>query len=203
MSEAKHCSAYGNCKLQISSSHHLIFMSRIGKKEIVIPEGVQVSLSDGALKVKGPKGELQRQFLPDINIEISGKTIKLVPVSQDVFRRSLWGTYGSHIANMIEGVTKGFEKKLLIEGTGYKWEITGQKIKLALGFSHPMWLELPAGLTVKIDKGELTLSGADKELVGSFAAKIRSLKKPEPYKGKGIRYAGEVIERKQGKRSTT
>ena len=176
-------------------------MSRIGKKEIAIPAGVQVAQAGMSVSVKGPKGELKREFLPDIAITITPTTIMLAPKATNVFMRSLWGTYGSHLTNMIEGVTKGYEKKLLIEGTGYKWEVTGAKMKLALGFSHPVSVDIPAGLVVKAEKGELTITGIDKEVVGSFSAYVRSLKKPEPYKGKGIRYSTEVIERKQGKRS--
>src|SRR3989338_5685481 len=176
-------------------------MSRIGKKEIAIPAGVQVTHTGLTVSVKGPKGELKRDFLPDIAITITPTTITLAPKATNVFMRSLWGTYGSHLKNMIDGVAKGYEKKLLIEGTGYKWEVTGAKMKLALGFSRPVLVDVPAGLTVKAEKGELTITGIDKEVVGSFSAYIRSLKKPEPYKGKGIRYSTEVIERKQGKRS--
>lgn len=183
-------------------------MSRIGKKEIAIPAGVQVTHAGMTVSVKGPKGELKREFLPDIAITITPTTITLAPKATNVFMRSLWGTYGSHLQNMIDGVTKGYEKKLLIEGTGYKWEVTpasgeakGAKMKLALGFSHPVLVDVPAGLTVRAEKGELTITGIDKEVVGSWSAYIRSLKKPEPYKGKGIRYSTEVIERKQGKRS--
>jgi large subunit ribosomal protein L6 len=179
-------------------------MSRLGKKEIKIPAGVTVTQKGDMIAVKGPKGELSRKFIADVTINITPEAITLVPRGAvTVFNRSLWGTYWSHLRNMIMGVTEGYAEKLMIEGTGYKWEVTGTNIKLALGFSHPVNVPIPSGLTVKAEKSELNISGIDKEVVGSFAAFIRSLKKPEPYKGKGIRYAGEVIERKQGKRSTT
>ncbi|MEK7068361.1 MAG: 50S ribosomal protein L6, partial [Patescibacteria group bacterium] len=115
--------------------------------------------------------------------------------------RALVGTYASHIRNMLQGVTAGFTKKLLVEGVGFKWDVQGKTVNLALGFSHPVKVAIPEGLTVTADKGALTIVGFDKELVGQFAANIRALKKPEPYKGKGIRYEGEVIRRKQGKKA--
>ena len=177
-------------------------MSRLGKKEITIPTGVTVTVAGNKHTFKGPKGELSRDFSSDIEIKIEGSSITMKPRSTNPATRALWGTYSSHIRNMITGVTVGFSKKLIVEGTGYKWEITGKEIKLALGFSHPIKLVIPDGLAVKAEKSELTIDGIDKEVVGSFAALVRSHKKPEPYKGKGIRYAGEVIERKQGKRST-
>lgn len=177
-------------------------MSRLGKKEIAIPAGVTVTQEGNAIRVKGPKGELSRSFLSDITITVSPTGITLAPRgSMTVHKRALWGTYWSHLRNMIKGVTEGWSEKLLIEGTGYKWSVSGSNLDLSLGFSHPVKLAIPAGLTVKAEKGELSLSGIDKEALGSFAAYVRSLKKPEPYKGKGIRYVGEVIERKQGKRS--
>src|SRR3989344_3813535 len=183
-------------------------MSRLGKKLILIPADVTVLFEGGSLSVKGPKGELTRVFRPDIKISVGADTITLAPSYESVETRALWGTYWSHVNNMLKGVTDGYVKKLAIEGTGYKWEVLpatgsiGQKIKLAIGFSHPLELAIPEGLKVTAEKSELSISGIDKELVGSFAALIRSKKKPEPYKGKGIRYVGEVIERKQGKRST-
>ncbi|MEK7535572.1 MAG: 50S ribosomal protein L6 [Patescibacteria group bacterium] len=178
-------------------------MSRLGKKEIKIPSGVTVTQDGNSLRFKGPKGELKRDFLTEIVVTVSGDSITLaLRGNPTVFGRSLWGTYSSHIRNMIKGVTEGFSEKLLIEGTGYKWSVSGTNLDLSLGFSHPVKLPIPAGLTVKAEKGELVIIGIDKEIVGSFAALVRSLKKPEPYKGKGIRYHDEVIERKQGKRST-
>ena len=178
-------------------------MSRLGKKEIQIPTGVSINQEGNTLRVKGPKGELSKSFLSDITITINADRITLAPRgSLSVFVRALWGTYSSHIRNMIKGVTEGWSEKLLIEGTGYKWDVAGATLNLALGLSHPVKVAIPKDLKVNVEKGELNIAGSDKEVVGSFAAYVRSLKKPEPYKGKGIRYAGEVIERKQGKRST-
>lgn len=201
----KFCLVYGSStSLTINSStKYKNIMSRLGKKEIKIPAGVTASQDNNILHIKGPKGELSRNFLSDITITISGDIITPAPRgSLTVFSRALWGTYSSHIRNMIKGVTEGFAEKLLIEGTGYKWSVNGSNIDLALGFSHPVKVAIPTGVAVKAEKGELSLSGIDKEVLGSFTAYIRSLKKPEPYKGKGIRYFDEVIERKQGKRST-
>lgn len=176
-------------------------MSRIGKKGIVIPEKTEVSINSGMVLVKGPKGSLERIFQPIISITINGKDISLAPIKENNQSRAMWGTYASHIKNMIKGVNDGFEKKLILEGVGYKSQVNGKKLVLALGFSHPVEVDIPTGLEVKAEKNLITISGIDKELVGSFSAKIRALKKPEPYKGKGFRYFDEVIRRKQGKRS--
>jgi large subunit ribosomal protein L6 len=176
-------------------------MSRIGKKGIVIPDKTEVSINSGSILVNGPKGSLERSFRSDISIVISDKNISLTPVKETNQTRALWGTYASHIKNMIKGVNDGFEKRLILEGVGYKSQVSGNKLVLALGFSHPVEVEIPQGLNVKAEKNLLTMSGVDKELVGSFAAKIRDLKKPEPYKGKGFHYQNEIVRRKQGKRS--
>lgn len=176
-------------------------MSRIGKKGIVVENGVEANFSQGIFSVKGPKGSLERRFSPEISISIEGNTVNLSPEKETNQTITLWGTYASHIKNMIKGVKDGFEKKLILEGVGYKSQVNGNKLGLALGFSHPVDVEIPQGLSVKAEKNLITVSGADKELVGSFSAKVRSLKKPEPYKGKGFRYEGEIIRRKQGKKS--
>lgn len=176
-------------------------MSRIGKQIIAIPDKTEVTLSSGSLKVKGPKGELTKNFKDTIMIKVDGKEVTLVPQKNDLETNALWGTYASHIVNMIDGVNKTFSKKLIIEGIGFRAEVQGQKITLNLGFSHPVVMQLPAGLTASVDKGVMTITGVDKEMVGEYAAKVRALKKPEPYKGKGIRYEDEVIRRKQGKKS--
>jgi large subunit ribosomal protein L6 len=178
-------------------------MSRIGKQEIVIPAKVTVNLTDGWLTVAGPLGELKRFFKPEIVITIADGKITMVPVKLNKQTRALWGTYGSHLQNMIEGVTKGFTKTLLIEGVGYRYAVAGSKVVLNIGFSHPVEIEIPAGLKVEAVKAEMKISGFDKELVSGFAAKIRSQKIVEPYKGKGIRYTGEFVRRKQGKKSST
>lgn len=176
-------------------------MSRIGKKGILVPEKTETSFVNGVLSVKGPKGTLERSFKPEITIKIEGKDISLSLTKENKQTRALWGTYASHIKNMVKGVNDGFEKKLILEGVGYKSQVNGNKLVLALGFSHPVEVLIPTGLEVKAEKNLLTFSGIDKELVGSFSAKIRSLKKPEPYKGKGFRYHDEIIRRKQGKKS--
>ena len=136
-----------------------------------------------------------------IKVTVEGNNIILNPVKETLESRALWGTYASHISNMVSGVNKPFEKKLVLEGIGYKSEVRGDKIAFALGFSHPVEMAIPAGLKVTAEKNNITVTGSDKELVGAFAANIRALKKPEPYKGKGMRYENEVIARKQGKKS--
>lgn len=176
-------------------------MSRIGKQQIQIPAGVTVTLDAHAVRVKGPKGELSRDFRDEIVFKQNAGVITSEPRRNDKFSRSLWGTYMSHLNNMIIGVVTPFEKKLLVEGVGFKWDVKGTDLNLNLGFSHPVTMKIPTGLTVVADKGMLTITGTDKELVGLFANQIRAKKKPEPYKGKGIRYSTEVIRRKQGKKS--
>jgi large subunit ribosomal protein L6 len=176
-------------------------MSRVGKQIIKIPANTEVNFNDGLLRVKGPKGELTREFRKRIEIRVENGAVTLLPTRKDIGTNALWGTYASHISNMIDGVNKLFTKKLIIEGIGYKAEAQGQKMTLGLGFSHPVIVEVPQGLTVAVEKGVVTITGVDKEKVGQFAAQIRALKKPEPYKGKGIRYEDEVVKRKQGKKS--
>lgn len=176
-------------------------MSRLGKKGIKANDQTEIKFEAGLLSVKGPKGSIAREFRPDIEIKIDGHNIELIPQKENNQTRALWGTYASHIKNMIKGVNEGFEKKLILEGVGFKSQVNGDKLVLALGFSHPVEVLVPAGLSVKAEKNVLTIGGVDKELVGSFAAKVRALKKPEPYKGKGFRYFDEVIRRKQGKKS--
>ncbi|OHA94205.1 MAG: 50S ribosomal protein L6 [Candidatus Zambryskibacteria bacterium RIFCSPHIGHO2_12_FULL_38_34] len=176
-------------------------MSRLGKKGITMPEKTEATFSIGTLSVKGPKGSLNRDFRSDIKIVVDGKQISLSVPKENNQTKALWGTYASHIKNMVKGVNDGFEKKLVLEGVGYKSQVTGTKLILALGFSHQVEVEIPAELKVKAEKNLLTISGIDKELVGSFSAQIRDLKKPEPYKGKGFHYSDEVVRRKQGKKS--
>lgn len=176
-------------------------MSRIGKKEIILPEKTEITVVGNTVTVKGPLGELSRTLHPVIDVKIDGSSVTVVPKKTTLESRALWGTYASHLTNMISGVNKPFEKKLILEGIGFKSEVSGDKLKLALGFSHPVEVSIPAGLKVTAEKNNISISGSDKELVGQFAASIRGLKKPEPYKGKGMRYDGEVIRRKQGKKS--
>ncbi len=176
-------------------------MSRIGKKEIVIPSGVKVTKDGNTVVVSGPKGTLKKIFKDDIVINLGDKVVTLNIKRNDKFSKSLWGTYASHIINMIKGVESPYQKKLILEGVGFKSEVKGKEIHFALGFSHPVIVKIPEGLTVTAEKNNITVTGIDKELVGSFTAAVRALKKPEPYKGKGMRYEGEVIRRKQGKKT--
>lgn len=177
-------------------------MSRVGKQIVEIPNGTDVNLAGGVITVKGKKGELKKDLKTDVvAVNINGSEITFAPQKDSNFAKALWGTYASHVKNMIKGVNEGFEKKLLVEGVGYKWEVSGKNVKMSLGFSHEVLVPIPEGLTVTVEKSTMTISGIDKELVGLFSAKIRDYKKPEPYKGKGIRYDGEFIRRKQGKKS--
>jgi len=176
-------------------------MSRIGKQPIAIPDGTEVSLKDGIFSVKGPKGTLSRKFRSEIKIEIKDKEVILSPALKSNLAKALWGTYASHISNMIMGVNTLFEKKLIVEGIGFKSNVEGSKLTMNLGFSHPVEIQIPESLTVVSEKNLITITGINKEEVGAFAAMVRSKKKPEPYKGKGIRYENEVIRRKQGKKA--
>ena len=177
------------------------YMSRIAKKPIKIPEETDVSYASGFLTIKGPLGEIKKSLRPEIKVEVINGEVILTPIRQSLDILALWGTYASHIRNMIEGVNKVFEKKLIVEGIGYKSDVKGKELHLALGFSHPVMRVIPDGLKVTAEKNVITVSGVDVEKVGQFVAQVRSLKKPEPYKGKGIRYSDEVIRRKQGKKS--
>ena len=176
-------------------------MSRIGKQIIIIPEKTEVVQNDGVITVKGPLGELKREFKDIVEIKIEGNQITFAPKDESKSTAALWGTYASHIKNMVDGVNKAYEKKLVVEGVGFKVDMKGSEIEMALGFSHPVKVGVPEGLTVTVEKNTISISGIDKEAVGQFSAKVRALKKPEPYKGKGIRYDDEVVRRKQGKKA--
>jgi len=176
-------------------------MSRLGKKEIAIPAGTEVILTQGEVSVKGKGGTLTRALHPGITIAVNGAAVTVTPANSSRLAKALWGTYAAHMRNMIAGVNTPFVKKLQVEGIGYKAELSGKQIKLAVGFSHPVLVQIPDGLTVGIDKNMITVTGADKEQLGEFAASVRAIKKPEPYKGKGIRYEGEVVRMKQGKKA--
>jgi large subunit ribosomal protein L6 len=176
-------------------------MSRIGKQEILIPAGVKVVKNGDTLTVTGSKGTLTRSFKDNVDINITDNSITLNTKRNDKFSKSLWGTYASHIKNMIEGVEKPYQKKLVLEGVGFKSEMKGKDLHFALGFSHPVVVQVPEGLSATVEKNVITITGIDKELVGNFTASVRALKKPEPYKGKGMRYEDEVIRRKQGKKT--
>jgi large subunit ribosomal protein L6 len=178
-------------------------MSRIGKQPIQIPEGVQIEVKDGEIKVKGPKGELSFEIKPEINIEIEGNQLKVVPKTETKKTKALWGLTRSIIFNLVEGVTKGFKKQLEIRGIGYKATLDGDNLILDVGFSHPVKIKKPEGIEFSVERNIITVSGIDKQLVGEIAARIRKVRPPEPYKGKGIRYLGEKVRTKLGKKAVT
>jgi large subunit ribosomal protein L6 len=174
-------------------------MSRIGKKPIVIPAGVKVALNGRDVKVEGPKGRLERVLHDQVKVSIEADQIQVAPADAKA-GGALQGLTRTLLANMVDGVTKGFSRGLEINGVGYRAELKGTTLNLALGYSHPVEYPLPAGITAEVEKQtKITVSGIDKELVGATAAKIRSFRRPEPYKGKGIKYADERILRKAGK----
>lgn len=178
-------------------------MSRVGKKPIAIPEKTQVSLKADIITVKGPKGTLTRQIHPGVKLDIGDSEIKAVIDSQDRKSRALQGLVRSLVANMVTGVSVGFERVLQINGIGYRAEAKGKSVLFNLGYSHPIDFPLPEGITAEVDKNNtVKLTGIDKELLGQTAASIRQLRAPEPYKGKGIKYADEYIQRKAGKTGT-
>jgi large subunit ribosomal protein L6 len=174
-------------------------MSRIGKKPIAIPKGVEVRLEGDQLRIKGPKGQLSINVHPHVKLDIGGDSISVSVVGETREARSIHGLFRVLIDNMVTGVTKGFERVLEIVGVGYRAELKGRTAVFNLGYSHPINFELPEGIDAEIDKTKITLSGIDRGLLGKTAAKIRSFRKPEPYKGKGIKYAEEKIRRKAGK----
>lgn len=176
-------------------------MSRIGKQIIAIPEKTTVSVQSGVVTIKGPLGELSKALRPTVVLTVTDKEISLTPADSSKETNSLWGTYASHLDNMIQGVNKTFEKKLVVEGIGYKVQVAGKTLELIVGFSHPVTMEVPEGLTVSVEKNVISVAGSNKELVGQFASDVRAVKKPEPYKGKGIRYENEIVRRKQGKKT--
>lgn len=178
-------------------------MSRIGKQPIQIPDGVDVKVKDGEIAVKGPKGELSFEFDSHLDIEIKDRELIVIPRREIGDWRALWGLTRSLVSNMVEGVKNGFEKKLEIHGVGYRARLEGKDLVLELGFSHLINYPAPTGIEFSIEKNVITVSGIDKQQVGHVAAGIRSKRKPEPYKGKGIRYVGEVVRRKVGKRAAT
>jgi large subunit ribosomal protein L6 len=175
-------------------------MSRLGKIPVAIPAGVEVTLGGTLLTVKGPKGTLTREIKDDVKVSIENGLITLAPQQTDA-APALWGTYAAHIRNMVKGVTEGFTRILDLEGVGYRAEVKGPDLVLSVGFSHPVPLTVPAGITALVEKSAITLTGSDKDALGQFAANVRKVRKPEPYKGKGIRYRGEFIIRKQGKKA--
>ena len=176
-------------------------MSRVGKKEIIIPEKTEVSVADGKITVKGPLGELSRATHKQVTVTVADGKVDVKPADESNFAYALWGTYASHVMNMINGVNTHYEKKLEIEGVGYRAAVQGNELVLNVGFSHQVKMPIPQGLEVTVEKNLITVKGIDKEVVGQFSANVRATKKPEPYKGKGIHYVGEYIIRKQGKKA--
>ncbi|OIO20434.1 MAG: 50S ribosomal protein L6 [Candidatus Magasanikbacteria bacterium CG1_02_32_51] len=178
-------------------------MSRIGKQVISIPAGVNVNIKDASVEVKGPKGTLVRQLNEKVKVTMADGTLTVdVKNKEDKAERSLWGTFASHLKNMIAGVTIGFKKELEINGVGYKVAMKGKDLQLEVGFSHPVIFKMPESVIAKVDKNVITLESYDKEMLGSTTSEIRAVRKPEPYKGKGIRYIDEIIRRKAGKTAT-
>ena len=176
-------------------------MSKIGKKPIQIPSGVDVKVDGSLLSVKGPKGELKRELPAGLQAKVENSQFTLRPNSVTRESKTLWGLGSSMAKNMIKGVSDGFEKVLEFQGVGYKAAVKGNGLEMGLGFSHPVSFTAPEGITFKVDKNSITVQGIDKELVGKVAAEIRSFREPEPYKGSGIKYRGEVIVRKAGKKA--
>lgn len=177
-------------------------MSRIGNRIIAIPEGVSVVVENNNVVVKGPKGELSTVLNKNINVEVKDNTVVVTRSNETIPTKQMHGTTNANINNMIIGVSNGFSKGLEIIGVGYRFNLKGNTLVVNAGYSHPVELEIPSGLTVEAKgNNEILVSGIDKVLVGEFAANIRKVRKPEPYKGKGIRYVGEYVRRKEGKKA--
>jgi large subunit ribosomal protein L6 len=176
-------------------------MSRIGKRPVVVPSGITANVEGQTVKIKGPKGALQVVLHDDISVKLDGGQIKVDPRSETKRARSQWGTSRTLIANLIAGVTKGFEQRLEINGVGYRASVQGKNLQIALGYSHDIVYPIPEGITIATPRPvEIVISGTDRQKVGQVAAEIRDYRPPEPYKGKGIKYAGERIFRKEGKK---
>jgi large subunit ribosomal protein L6 len=178
-------------------------MSRVGKEPIEIPNNVEVNISDRKITVKGTKGTLAFDFGYEVDVKEENNKIIVEKIGKTQNAPALWGTTRAIIRNLIVGVSEGFKKQLELQGVGYKMSVQGKKLVLHLGFSHVVEKEIPEGLLVEIEKDIMTISGADKQVVGQFSAEIRSLKKVEPYKGKGFRYVGEQVIRKEGKKTAS
>ncbi|HRE80013.1 MAG TPA: 50S ribosomal protein L6 [Opitutaceae bacterium] len=176
-------------------------MSRIGKQPISIPEKVKIDVkADNTVHVEGPKGKIQKTFAPVVKISVADKKVSFAPTEETRFSRAMYGTARSIVAGMVKGVTEGYVKELEIQGVGFKANLKGKQIDLALGYSHPILFDVPEGIKVTItDQTKLKIEGADKQLVGAVTAEIRSYYPPEPYKGKGVRIVGERVRRKEGK----
>lgn len=177
-------------------------MSRKANKPIAIPQGVTVTVGKNELTVKGPKGELKQAVHPAVTVVVENDAVVVsVKEPEDKFQRSLWGTTGALVRNMMNGVVTPFTKQLEINGVGYGFEVKGKQLQIKAGYSHLVHLDIPVGVEIKQEKNVITLSSHDKQLLGQFAAEVRKVRKPEPYKGKGIKYVDEVIIRKQGKQA--
>lgn len=176
-------------------------MSRLAKKPTPIPDKVSVKINGLEVTITGPAGEMSRQFRSNIAIVVKDNAVILTPQTETKETMALWGTYASEIKSMLKGVITPFVKKLIVEGIGFKSEVKSNELIFSLGFTHQVRITIPKGITATAVKNVITISGVDKELVGRFAAEIRALKKPEPYKGKGIHYEGEVVRRKEGKKT--
>ncbi len=177
-------------------------MSRIGKHPVAVPSGVTVSLEGNTLKVKGPRGELTRTFHPDMKLTVENGTVSVARPSDESNHKALHGLSRTLISNMVEGVTKGYEKHLEIQGVGYRAQLKGNELELAVGFSHPVTIKPRDGISFEVPiPTQIVVKGIDKQAVGQTAAEIRKVRPPEPYKGKGIRYQGEQVRRKVGKRA--
>jgi large subunit ribosomal protein L6 len=174
-------------------------MSRVGRKVIPVPKGVNITIGKDQVAVKGPKGELKREVPAGVTVALNGGELAVTRADDSRDNRAKHGMVRALLANMVKGVTDGFERKLEINGVGYRADVAGQKLNMSLGFSHPVTFELPKGIAAKVDKNIVVLSGIDKESLGETASKIRAIRPPEPYKGKGIKYVEEVIKRKVGK----
>ena len=178
-------------------------MSRIGNRELTIPTGVTVEYNDNTVTVKGPKGELSFKTIDEINVKVEENKVIVVRSKEDKHTKSMHGTTNAHIANMLKGVSEGYEKGLEIIGVGYRFNVKGNVLVVNAGYSHPVEVNIPSDLTVElVNNNEITVKGISKELVGEFAANVRKIRKPEPYKGKGIRYKDEYIRRKEGKKAS-
>jgi large subunit ribosomal protein L6 len=176
-------------------------MSRIGKRPVTVPAGVTASIADGKLSMKGPKGTLAIDMVSEVSYAIEDGNVVVTPANETKRARSFWGMQRTLVANLVTGVTEGFNKQLLITGVGYRANAQGKRLKLQLGYSHDVDMDVPEGITVATpDPTTVNISGNDKQQVGQFAAEVRRWRKPEPYKGKGIKYAGEYIFRKEGKK---
>lgn len=174
-------------------------MSRVGKLPIKLPDGVSVNLSGNQIDVKGPNGQLSKKVPESLEIVEKNGELLVLPKRKDIQTRAMHGTYRAHLANMVKGVKEGWEKTLELVGTGYRAEVSGKNLIVTVGYSHPVEIEAPEGISFDVQKTLIKVRGVDKELVGQISATIRDIRKPEPYKGKGIKYEDEVVRRKPGK----